>query len=168
MKYQVVVEGRTFEIEIDAEGKVWVDRQPFDVDLEGIDGLPQYSLLVDHRSYETHVETEEAGECQVMVAGRTYQACLQSEPTPSSEPARYPPPSPAGSDRVCAPLPGLLAEVRVVEGEAVGQGQVVAVLESMKMRLELRTSCAGAVQRVCAAPGVEVAQGELLLVIGQE
>ncbi len=165
MRYQIVVEGRTFEIEVTPEGQVWVNQQLLSVDLEGIDGLPLYSLLVNHRSYEAHVEAEEDGGCRVAVAGRPYRARLQAERRPRARKTERRPES--GPAEVFAPLPGLLVEVRVAEGQRVGKGEVVAVLESMKMHLELRAPRSGVVQALHSAANREVAQGEVLAVIGQ-
>jgi len=71
-----------------------------------------------------------------------------------------------GSVQVSAPLPGLLVEVRVAEGQRVGEGEVVAVLESMKMHLEICVPRDGVVQAVHGVARTEVAQGEVLVVIG--
>ena len=144
-------------------GRVWVDRRPLSVDLGRIAGLPLYSLLVDHRSYETHVEVKEAGECHVVVAGRSYRACLREEQRPSTR--TLPCHREDEPVEVSAPLPGLLVEVRVAEGQRVGEGEVVAVLESMKMHLEIRAPGPGVVRALCAAVGQEVAQGDTLAVI---
>lgn len=163
VKYRVAVEGRTFEIEVGPGGQVWVNRQPLSVDLERIDGLPLYSLLVDHRSYEAHLEAEEDGECQVVVAGRSYRTCLQGEQSPSTATVRCH--RMDGPVELCAPMPGLLVEVRVAEGQRVGEGEVVAVLESMKMHLELGAPRPGVVRTLRAAAGQEVTQGEVLAII---
>lgn len=163
MRYQVTVEGRTFDIEITPDGQVWVDNQPLNVDLESIDGLPLYSLLVDHRSYEAHVETEENGDRRVVVAGRPYRAYMQGEAPPLAKVIR--PPQDEGPLEISAPLPGWLVDVRVAEGETVGEGDIVAVLESMKMHLELRTAQAGIVRSLTACAGREVSQGEILAII---
>jgi len=164
VNYRVVVGDRVFEIEIGPGGRVWVNRRPFSVDLEGFVGLPQYSLLVDHRSYETHVEAEEEGECRVMVAGRLYRTRLRTkERSPAKTVCRRPK---DGPEAVCAPLPGLLVDVRVVEGQQVEKGEVVAVLETMKMHLELRAPRSGVVHTPHTA-GRDVAQGEVLAVIGR-
>ena len=77
MRYVITVGDETFEIDVGREGRVWVDRQPYNVDLQSIDGQPQYSLLVDHRSYEAHVEEIEEGEYQLIGAGRPYRARFQ-------------------------------------------------------------------------------------------
>jgi biotin carboxyl carrier protein len=162
VKYQVVVEGRTFEIEVGPGGRVWVNRRPLSVDLGRVDGQ-HFSLLVDHRSYETHVEMNEAGECQVVVAGRSYRACLREEHRPVTGPVHCH--RGDGPVEVSAPLPGLLVEVRVAEGQQVGEGEVVVVLESMKMHLELRAPRPGVVRALCATVGQEIAQGDILAVI---
>jgi biotin carboxyl carrier protein len=163
VKYTIVVEERTFEIEVTPEGQVWVNREPVDVDLEGVDGLPLYSLLVDHQSYETHLEQEDEGECLVAVSGRPYRASIQAENQPSGRTStRRISNRPAD---ITAPLPGLLIEVRVEEEEAVEVGAVIAVLESMKMHLELRTPTAGQVQALHRSAGQEIGQGEVLAVI---
>ena len=164
MKYRVVVEGRVFDIEVGPAGRVSVNRRSLSVDLGCIDGLSLYSLLVDNRSYETHVEVKDDGECQVTVAGRPYRACLQGDLHSSTRADHGHQAS--GPVEISAPLPGLLVEMRVVEGQRVGNGEVVAVLESMKMHLELRTPRLGVVHTLCAAAGQEVAQGDVLVVIG--
>jgi biotin carboxyl carrier protein len=164
VKYTVVVEGRKFEIEVTSAGQVWVDREPVDVDLENVDGLPLYSLLVDHRSFEAHLENGNDGECLVAVAGRAYHTSVQAEQRPAARAA--PSGAPDGPAEVTAPLPGLVVRMEVREGQAVERGTVVAVLESMKMHLELRAPRSGQVRAVPGVPGREVAQGEALVVIG--
>ncbi len=163
MRYQVTVEGRTFDIEVTSDGQVWVDNQPLHVDLESIDGLPLYSLLVDHRSYEAHVEKDENGDQQVVVAGRLYRATMQGENLPTTQITQHQ--KDEGPSEISAPLPGWLVDVRVAEGESVGDGDVVAVLESMKMHLELRTARGGIVRSLSASAGQVMAQGQIIAII---
>ena len=75
---------------------------------------------------------------------------------------------PPATGEVCAPLPGLLVAVPVMVGQRVVQGEVVAVLESMKMNLEIRAPWEGVVQALYGAPGTEVGQGEVLAVVGSD
>jgi biotin carboxyl carrier protein len=167
MKYFITVEDETFEIEVGREGRVWINRQPYNVDLQSVNGLPQYSLLVDHRSHEAHIEHAEEDECRMLVAGRSYQAYLQRG---RSRPGDVTRPSTAGRQgslpvEVCAPLPGLLVEMCVAEGEQVREKDVVAVLESMKMNLELLAPQDGVIQALPKSAGVEIGQGEVLAII---
>jgi biotin carboxyl carrier protein len=145
------------------DGQVWVNNRLLDVDLESIDDLPLYSLLVDHRSYETHVETEDEGNARIVINGRPYQATLQSTPQPPVEATSQR--EAEGPEEISAPLPGWLVEIRVREGQAVEAGDVVAVLESMKMHMELRTSRPGVIRAILFNGHQEVSKGEPLLII---
>lgn len=164
MKYVVTVDQETFEIEVGPDGQMWVDGHPYDVDLQGIDGLPLYSLLVDNRSYEAHVAPVEDGACEMLMTGRPYRVRIQQEGTCAPDAAA--PSCQEGTVALCAPLPGLVVALPVPVGQPVAQGDVVAVLESMKMNLELRAPSDGVVQALHSALGAEVGQGDLLAVIG--
>lgn len=164
MKYQVEVEGRRFEIEIRPDGTVWVDGRPMPVNMEGLEG-PFLSLLLDYRSYEAVVEEETKGECCVIVGGRAYRTAVEV-PRAASVETEDVRPAAIGPCEITAPLPGLLVEVRVSEGQRVEAGAVVAVMESMKMHLELRAPRSGVIRSLCTTPGREVQQGEVLAVIG--
>ena len=164
MKYVVTVDQETFEIEVGPDGRMWVEGRPYDVDLQGIDGLPLYSLLVDNRSYEAHVAPVEDGACEMLMTGRPYRVRIQQEGT--CAPGDVALSRQEGTVPLCAPLPGLVVALPAAVGQPVARGDVVAVIESMKMNLELRAPSDGVVQALHSAPGSEVSQGDLLAVIG--
>jgi 3-methylcrotonyl-CoA carboxylase alpha subunit len=66
---------------------------------------------------------------------------------------------------VSAPMPGVLAEMRVQVGTIVDAGEIVAVLESMKLFLDLRSPIAGVVARVVVAKGQTIGGGDLVMTI---
>ena len=66
---------------------------------------------------------------------------------------------------VNAPLAGCLTSVSVAAGDHVQDGQVVAVLESMKMQMELRSPGSAVVEAVHQRAGMDVSQGECLLTL---
>ncbi len=68
-------------------------------------------------------------------------------------------------DAVRATMPGTVAAIHVREGDSVAAGQVVAVLESMKLFMDLKSPAAGIVARVAAKPGMTAAAGELLIAL---
>jgi biotin carboxyl carrier protein len=163
VRYRISVERQTFEIEIKRDGQVWIDDHPIEVDLEDLHDPDLYSLLVDHRSFEARVELIGGEERQVFIAGRPYRACLLGMPPSSTDnTARVRTRGPA---EITTPLPGWLSEIRVSDGQLVKVGDVIAVMESMKMFLELRTAHAGLVHLMDSKVCREVAKGEIIAII---
>lgn len=70
-----------------------------------------------------------------------------------------------GDGSLCAPISGIVVKVLVAPGEVVETGQVLLVLESMKMQMEMRSACAGTVDSVNVQPKTQIAKGELLIKI---
>jgi biotin carboxyl carrier protein len=62
-----------------------------------------------------------------------------------------------------APMPGRIADVRVAEGQRVAKGDVLVVLEAMKMEHSVKAPRAGVVSRLAARPGKMVGLGDVLL-----
>lgn len=71
----------------------------------------------------------------------------------------------AGTGAVTAIMPGKVVRIDVQEGDEVEKGQVVAVLEAMKMENELNAPIAGVVKQVCVSVGANVEQGHVVLEI---
>ena len=72
----------------------------------------------------------------------------------------------AGGERICAPMPGNILSVNVAAGDAVKKGQVLMILEAMKMENEIMAPCDGTVTSVAAVKGSSVESGALLCTIG--
>jgi 3-methylcrotonyl-CoA carboxylase alpha subunit len=73
--------------------------------------------------------------------------------------------SAAGSGAVTAPMPGVVAELKVAEGDRVETGQVVVVLESMKLFTSLKVDVSGRVAEIACRPGDTVSAGKRLVLI---
>ncbi len=71
----------------------------------------------------------------------------------------------ASETSVTAPMPGLVAEIRITAGDRVAAGDTVAVLESMKLFMDLKAPAAGTVERIAAPSGTTVAAGALIVAL---
>jgi len=67
---------------------------------------------------------------------------------------------------VTAPMPGTVLDVKVAQGASVKKGDLLLILEAMKMENEILAPCDGTVKQVLAAKGASVNSGDALVVIG--
>jgi len=104
---------------------------------------------------------------RVRVNGQVFEVEVEEVDTepPRERPGRREPLPSSGEETISAPLPGLVVEVRVREGEEVEAGQVLLVLEAMKMENEIPSPRAGRVSRVLVRPGEAVNVGDPLVVL---
>ena len=77
-------------------------------------------------------------------------------PAVAPAPVAAPAPAPAGGQTVTAPMPGNILKVNVTAGQAVKAGQVLCVLEAMKMENEIMAPCDGKVAQVLVSKGATV------------
>ena len=110
---------------------------------------------------------------RVNVNGTVYEVELEeitgaapAAAAPVATPAAAPAAAPAGGEKVCAPMPGTILSVNVSNGSAVKKGDVLMILEAMKMENEIMAPCDGTVTSVAAAKGAAVESGTLLCTIG--
>lgn len=86
-------------------------------------------------------------------------------PSASSPGSAAPPPASAGPGVLPAPMAGTVKEVKVAAGERVSAGQLVVVMEAMKMDIDVTAPAGGAVAAVHVSPGDNRAAGQPLLTI---
>jgi len=131
-----------------------------------------------------NVEVQEVGEQAAYATPSVTVAPAPARPVAAPGPAAVPAPAPvptapapapaaprpepaAGGDVVRAPLPGMVVAVRVEVGQKVKAGEVVLVLEAMKMENDITAPVAGTVTQVVTAKGTAVSLGDALVVIGE-
>ena len=109
---------------------------------------------------------------RVNVNGTVYEVELEeitggaaAAAAPVATPAA-PASAPAGGEQITSPMPGNILSVNVSAGDTVKKGQVLMILEAMKMENEIMSPCDGKVASVSVAKGAAVESGTLLCVIG--
>ncbi len=86
---------------------------------------------------------------------------------PAPAPAPEPTPAPAGDgEPITAPMPGKVWKIPVSVGDSVSEGDVLVVLEAMKMENEIQAGSAGTVQAIKVKEGDPVNTGDVLVIVG--
>ena len=113
--------------------------------------MKKYKVTVNGTAYE--IELEE-------LTGAA-PAAATAAPVPTPAPAA----APAGGEQVTSPMPGTILAVNVAVGDTVKRGQVLMILEAMKMENEIMCPCDGKIASVNTSKGSSVESGTLLCVI---
>jgi biotin carboxyl carrier protein len=164
MRYLTTIGDRTYTIDINQDGEVVIDGQRCALDLRSIDDDGLFSMLLDNRSFEALVDEGE-GEYRVLINGVLYHVRVADERAKRLAEAAGAFVPTGGEVNIKSPMPGLIVAIVVSEGEAVKKGQVVIVLESMKMENELKAPRDGMVGAVKVQPRQTVEQNQVLLVL---
>ena len=164
MKYITTIEEKSFDVEVLDEDHIRIGDRLIKVDFESVSGQPVYSLLVEGNSYEAYVQEAE-DTWQILLKGRLYNAVVVDEREQRLKAAGGAGLVESGEFNLKAPMPGLIVSVLVNEGQPVSKGQVLLILESMKMQNELKSPRDGVVNRVRVKPKESVEQKQTLLTI---
>lgn len=162
MKYITTVDDKQFLVEIIDEKHVSVDGKIYEVDFESVSGQPVYSLIADGKSHESYIQPGDDA-WQVLLRGRLYSVKVEDEREKRLRAAAGGGVAETGEFHLKAPMPGLVVAVPVTEGEHVKKGQVLVILESMKMQNELKSPRDGVVNRIRIKAGESVEQKQALL-----
>ncbi|MBN1968385.1 MAG: biotin/lipoyl-binding protein [Candidatus Delongbacteria bacterium] len=145
-KIVLEINGKDYAVEIDRVGQ-------FDADIK-----------VNERSY--HVGLKDLGQEKKVEAVRPV---IVNQPTasPASAPVvqNKPKPSIGGGKVVTAPLPGLVLSIPVKVGDQVKRGQLIMILEAMKMENDIPAEMDGVVKEIKVKAGETVVEGDTLLTL---
>ena len=163
MKYVVDVGGQSLEVEVDGE-QVTVNGTVLSASLSELAGTPVAVLSLGDSVHRVIVTRDSArGRYVLSLDGRRYQVEALDERTRAIRQLSSSTSGPKGPAPLVAPMPGLIVRVSVEVGASVQPGQGLVVMEAMKMENELRSSSAGVVKAIRAAPGTAVERGAVLV-----
>jgi len=114
----------------------------------------KYIVTVNGTSYEVVVEDADPN------------ATYTKAPEPAQEAPKAAPAASGSGETVSSPMPGTILDVKVAAGQAVKSGDILFILEAMKMENEIFAPCDGTVSSVAVSKGAAVNPGDVLCVIG--
>ena len=149
-QYKYKVNGAAYDVTIDGiqgnKAHVVVNGIPFEVEMEGAvlaeDNLPEAPAA------------QSAG-----------TAAPAAAPAAETKPAQAPAAGPGAGKGIKAPLPGVVTAIKVEVGQSVKKGEIVLVLEAMKMENNIAAEADGTVTGICVAVGDSVMEGTVMLTI---
>lgn len=129
----------------------------------------KYIVTLNDKQYEVEVEKGKAAAAYIGEAPAPAPVAAAPAPAAASAPAPAPaaaPAVPAGAgDPVTSPMPGTILDVRCQQGQAVKNGDILFILEAMKMENEIFAGKDGTVTSVCVSKGSSVDTGSVLCTI---
>ncbi len=127
----------------------------------------KYVVTLNEKNYEVEVNETEA--IVTNVSDAVYAPAPVAAPAPAAAPAPEAAPAPqavsASGTQIVAPMPGSIININVSAGQAVKAGDVLIVLEAMKMENDITAPCDGVVKQIVTSKGATVNTDDVLLVI---
>jgi acetyl-CoA/propionyl-CoA carboxylase biotin carboxyl carrier protein len=165
-KYRLRLGDEQIEVEVEPDHaggyRVLLGDTPASVSLEQINDSARYSLIVDGKTYDVFAEEGATG-YHVIIGGRTIAVDTQTgrrKGGPESQDLGV-----GGEWVLKSPMAGVVREVHVKADDEVAEGQVLIIVEAMKMQNELHARRAGQVKAVYVSSGQRVDQGTPLIVL---
>ena len=155
-KYNITVNGTTYEVEVE-EVKNTSAASP-------VPAVQPAAVQTAAPAQETKAAAAPAAEQKAEASGagaQTAQAAAASAAPAGGAPAAVP----EGGTGVKAPVPGPVLDIRVEPGQQVAQGDILVILEAMKMENEIAAPAAGKVASIQAVKGTSVNAGDILVTL---
>lgn len=128
--------------------------------------MRNFQVTVNGNVYEVAVEEIGNGQAATSVSSTPSTVPTKTVPTtakPATNKTKSASSAPAGAIKVTAPMQGKIVDVKVSQGQQVKEGDVLAILEAMKMENEIVAANAGTVSSVNVSVGQSVDTGDLIV-----
>lgn len=139
--------------------------------------MKNFKYKINGKEYAVTVDKIEETQAEVTVNGASYNIELEKPKVEEAAPRIQRPvatgasnsaaskPSGGGAGAVKSPLPGIIVDIKVKVGDEVKKGQVIAILEAMKMENNISSPIDGKVTEINTNPGDSVLEGVTILTI---
>jgi biotin carboxyl carrier protein len=146
---------QTDKFDLEKEFSIKINDKPYAVELPTFDRKKLFPIKVEEATFKAEVKTPTAKNAPAIF-----------EPTLLTPTKRTVAQKQAVEGAVLAPMTGKIVSIKIQKGDRVKAGQVLCIIEAMKMENEIAASKAGSVQEVNVSEGSSVNEGEVLFVIG--
>jgi acetyl/propionyl-CoA carboxylase alpha subunit len=164
MKYLATIGDAQFTIDINRDGQVTVDGEVVNVDMRQMLDTTMYSLIINGISHDVRMN-EGDGVYLAELSGEIFEVVVEDERTRRLAGLKGGPGAMTGEALIKAPMPGVVIDVLVTQGQEVEKGDIVVILESMKMQNEFKAPRSGKVHTVRVAAGDKVEQDAVMLTV---
>ena len=143
--------------------------------------MKTYKMKINGEKYDAKIKKYKSDQVIVEVNGIDYEIELEKTNQRKTEIVRSPKTQPAldvvktpskpvatSAGSVLAPIPGLVLQILVKEGDNVNTGDPVLILEAMKMESEIASTATGIISKISVKEGASVHEGEVLIEVGAE
>ena len=156
--YRVYVGPRTYDVRIKKD-LLLVNGDQFEFDLESINGNGLHILRDPKRNVEAYLQSNQKGSYDIQINGNYLYAEIVFG---FHDRAKI---SDQKSGQIKSPMPGLIIDILVNEGDHVQEGDTLLIQEAMKMQMRIRTPNSGTITKINTNSGNQVDKGVLLISI---
>ena len=159
--YYVSIGEHEYNVRV-TDSQIYVNGEPVEFDLVSLNENGLHLMCEGNQSREVYLGTHTAGVYEVITGGKRVIAHInrnhhRSQNKLDNQMVGY----------IKAPMPGLVVELQVGEGDQVMEGQVLAVQEAMKMQMQLKAPFNGTVEQIAVHVGEQVGKGAVILRLSQ-
>ncbi len=166
--YYVVIDGKEYQVNLTGDTAT-VNGEKLDVELVSMDDNGHFLLKRGHAAIEMYIhqtsypgENSQGSNLEILIGRQKIEASVENyhrRSRPSQ--GQY------TDGDLRAPMPGVVVEILVEEGQSVSEGDVLVIMESMKMKMQMRGLVSGQIKTIAIEPGQDVEKGDLLVAIDQ-
>ena len=123
-------------------------------------------FMIDGKPYDVDIVMAENGSCSILHDGNSFNAeLIRGEGGKSYDCLLYTSPSPRQDDKIVAPMPGKVIKIPVRKGDRLSSGDIVVVLEAMKMQSNYKVTSDCTVRDILVNEGDSVNANQVLIVL---